>query len=166
MHPVEKAVEKVEKARDAMVRLVDGAAPGGGGVGQTLTVACSAVEAEELWRDPDRLSVLLGDLGSVRHHPPDRYDWDLRRGDVHLHWQSRLVAGPDGLRFTDDNGRQVQVRYRPAPGHLGTEMTLSADLPVPGLLVGSAVFTVLYRARALLQTGEVPTIANAPSGRN
>lgn len=133
---------------------------------QTVTVACSAADAEDLFRDPDRLSVILGDVGEVRGTGGEHYRWTLRAGDTEVQFDSRLVAEDGGLVFTDDAGHQIAVRHRPAPNGLGTEITLDADLPAPGLLVGAAAFTVLYRARALLQTGEVPTIARNPSGRH
>lgn len=132
---------------------------------QTLTVACTVVEAEDFWRDARRLSAVLGDLGSVEFTAPDRYRWRLQAGDHQLNWESTLSSRPGQLRFSDESGAELEVRYRAAPHGLGTEMTLRAALPVPGLLSGATAFAMLYRARALLQTGEMPTIAHNPSGR-
>ena len=156
----------LDTAKDHVVALVGKFADGRPRTtSQTVTVACTVVEAEELWRDPHRLSVILGERGQVRVSGQQRYHWTFRAADTEVRWDSRLVSGNGGLRFTDDAGHQVVVRYRGAPKGLGTEITLTADLPAPGLLTGAAVFTALYRARALMQTGEVPTLADNPSGR-
>jgi hypothetical protein len=44
-------------------------------------------------------------------------------------------------------------------------VTLRVEAPAPRLLSGAAAFKVLYRLRALMQTGEVPTIKSNPSAR-
>ncbi|MEI4535529.1 hypothetical protein WAE93_30445 [Pseudomonas aeruginosa] len=69
-----------------------------------------------------------------------------------------------GIRFVG-NGNQIVVKYRAAPRELGTEVTLCVQAPAPALLSGAAAFKVLYRLRALMQTGEVPTIQSNPSAR-
>jgi uncharacterized membrane protein len=133
---------------------------------QSVTIQCSVVDAEELWRDAHRLSILLGDLGDVQLSGSDRYRWRLHSGPVDTTWNSRLVSDNGGLRFVGEDGNEIIVTYRPAPRHLGTEVTLRTKTPVPGLLSGALAFKVLYRARALLQTGEVPTIRHNPSARS
>lgn len=45
-------------------------------------------------------------------------------------------------------------------------MTLELALPVvPDVAARVAAFKVLYRARALLQTGEIPTLVPTPAAR-
>lgn len=132
---------------------------------QTVTIACPVERIEQFWRDPEQMSVVLGDIAEVELKGPDRYRWRSLTGPT-LVWESELIPEPEGLRFvgTADASR-ITVSYRPAPGKLGTEVTLRADTPVPGLLAGAAAFKALYRLRALMQTGEVPTIRNNPSAR-
>lgn len=48
---------------------------------------------------------------------------------------------------------------------LGTEVTLTLQLPAPNVVLRGAAFKVLYRARALLQTGELPTLTPTPAAR-
>lgn len=79
-------------------------------------------------------------------------------------WESTLVEEADGVRFVGD-GNQIEVKYRPAPHELGTEVALSVKTAAPALLSGAAAYKVLYRLRALMQTGEVPTIQSNPSAR-
>ena len=137
-----------------------------GVIGQTVTVARPVSDVEQFWRDPKLLSAVLGGVGEVMFAEPDTYHWHLSVGDHELQWSSRLVAGGGGLQYRDDDAHQIVIGYRPAPHQLGTEVTLTAELPAPGLLAGATAFTVLYRMRALLQTGEIPTLTGNPSGRS
>lgn len=132
---------------------------------QTVTVACTVVDAEELWRDAHRLSEVLGEVGEVRFSEPNRYHWHLHAAGVALDWESGLVSDTNALRFVGSDGNEIVVEYRPAPNNLGTELTLRTKTPAPQLLSGALAYKVLYRARALLQTGEIPTIRRNPSAR-
>ncbi|GFG65243.1 hypothetical protein MKUB_27330 [Mycobacterium kubicae] len=133
---------------------------------QTVTIACPVERVAAFWRDPAQLSVVLGDIAEVDSVGEDRYRWrTLTEPD--LSWESRLVTFPDGVEFVGtSDGNELTVNYRPAPRDLGTEVTLHVKTPAPGMLTGAAAFKLLYRLRALLQTGEVPTIKSNPSARN
>lgn len=133
--------------------------------GQTVTINADVVEVEELFRDARRMSVVLGELGDVDYTGPDRYRWNLHAGPVSTMWESRIHTDDGGVRFVGDDGNEILVGFRPAPNHLGTEVTLKTKTPAPDLLSGALAFKLLYRCRALLQTGEVPTIRNNPSAR-
>lgn len=132
---------------------------------QTVTIACPVERVEQFWRDPEQLSVVLGDIAQVEACGPDRYRWRSLSGPT-LSWESELVPEPEGLRFVGTGDRnQIAVSYRPAPGDLGTEVTLRVAASAPALFSGAVAFKALYRLRALLQTGEVPTIKFNPSAR-
>jgi uncharacterized membrane protein len=132
---------------------------------QTVTIACPRERIEQFWRDPDQLSMVLGDIADVEITGPDRYRWQLR-AEPDIAWESELVVAPDGIRFVGvADGNELVVRYKSAPHDLGTEVTLHAKSPAPGLLAGAAAYKVLYRLRALLQTGELPTLRSNPSAR-
>ncbi|CAA9384346.1 MAG: hypothetical protein AVDCRST_MAG35-35, partial [uncultured Quadrisphaera sp.] len=75
------------------------------------------------------------------------------------------VAPGDGSDAGHGTGHEVALSLAPAPQDLGTEATLRLDLPVPGLAAGALAFTLLYRLRALLQTGEVPPPPPPPAAR-
>ncbi|OBB96431.1 hypothetical protein [Mycobacterium sp. 852002-40037_SCH5390672] len=130
---------------------------------QTVTVACPVERIEQFWRDPDQLSVVLGDIAEIDADGRDRYRWRMF-AEPRVAWESRLVADPGGVRFVG-NGNEIVVKYRPAPHELGTEVTLRVKAPAPALLSGAAAFKILHRLRALMQTGEVPTIRSNPSAR-
>ncbi|MCV7100581.1 hypothetical protein [Mycobacterium palustre] len=132
---------------------------------QTVTIKCPLERIEQFWRDPNQMSVVLGDIAEVNAAGQDRYRWRLRN-QPEVVWESTLIPEPEGLRFVGaDDGNHIAVSYRPAPRDLGTEVTLRVNTPAPGLLSGAAAFKVLYRLRALMQTGEVPTIQSNPSAR-
>lgn len=132
---------------------------------QTVTVKCPLERIAQFWRDPAQLSVVLGDIADVEVTGGDHYRWRLR-GDPETAWESELIPDGDGVRFVGaGDGNEITVSYRSAPRNLGTEVTLHVKSPAPGLLSGAAAYKVLYRLRALMQTGEVPTIRSNPSAR-
>ncbi|OBA57756.1 hypothetical protein A5647_22695 [Mycobacterium sp. 1100029.7] len=132
---------------------------------QTVTIAAPRERIEQFWRDPDQLSRVLGEVAEVDVTGPDRYRWRLLPGPD-IAWESELVVAPDGIRFVGiADGNELVVSYKAAPHDLGTEVTLHAKSPAPGLLSGAVAYKVLYRLRALLQTGELPTLRSNPSAR-
>lgn len=140
----------------------------------TLTIARPGGDIEEFWSDPQQLSRILGDLGEVTATPPaHRYRWTLHLpGGRDIVWQSELTRTRDGVRFVDVNdglakrNAEVAVTLREAPGGLGTEATVTlAGFPGPKILWRTAVFKALYRCRALLQTGELPSLTPTPAAR-
>ncbi|WP_432512920.1 hypothetical protein [Kineococcus sp. SYSU DK001] len=132
---------------------------------QTLTVARPVGNVLRACQDPQVLSTLLGDAGSVRETGPGRLEWDVAgwSGTTEVH------AEPNRVVFTtagEDPVEPLVVEAWPAPRWDGCEVVLRLAVPAaPGLLDGALAFTMVYRLRALLQTGEVPTLAANPSGR-
>ncbi|MGK8523858.1 SRPBCC family protein [Nocardia asteroides] len=142
---------------------------------QTVTIARPRAEVERFWRDPENLSQVLGDVAEVRSTEPSIYEWTLHSGtDGRTTWKTTLREEEGHLRFvgpTDADapsaqGLELELGFRDAPRDLGTEVTMRAKTPLPGLLTGAGMFTALYRARALLQTGEMPSLAHNPSARS
>jgi uncharacterized membrane protein len=144
----------------------------GGAKPVTLTIARPRPEVEQLWRDPAALSQVLGTVADVTITAPNRYRWKVSVPGGHINWESKLIDTADGLRFVgtdnrshDDTTTSVSVQFRDAPGDLGTQVTLTLRLPAPDVVLRGAAFKVLYRARALLQTGELPTLTPTPAAR-
>lgn len=139
----------------------------------TLTIARPRSEVEQVWRDAATLSRILGTVADVAVKAPNQYRWSVHvPGGDDVEWDSQLIDIPEGLRFvgTGDGpagkgATEVSVLFRDAPADLGTEVTLSLRLPAPNVVLRGAAFKVLYRARALLQTGELPTLTPTPSAR-
>ncbi len=169
MPDLAKAATAVGRAAQGLAALV-GHRPDP--VQQTLTIAAPPAEVAAACRDAASLSQALGDAGSVEAGAGPAYRWSLGAdGGEAVVWQTALTetGGPPlVLRWAapgGDDGYVLSVTLREAPAGLGTEATARAVLPVPGLAAGAALYTLLYRLRALVQTGEVPTITPQPAGR-
>ncbi|MGW0358491.1 hypothetical protein ACWDXV_30225 [Nocardia nova] len=159
--------DAVKDRLGTVVTKVVGAASGYGHP-QSVTIARPREDVQRLWRDPHRLSRVFGDVASVSSEDGHRFEWRLgSHGNETDTWTTTLTEGPGTLRFTGTEaaGAALQLNFRDAPRGLGTEVTLSVLAPIADVLTDTAAFAVLYRARALLQTGEIPTLAGNPSAR-
>ncbi len=144
-----------------------------GGKPVTVTIARPRSEVEQVWRDAATLSRILGTVADVAVTAPNQYRWTVHVAGGHdVAWESKLIDITEGLRFvgTGDGpagkgATEVSVLFRDAPVALGTEVTLTLQLPAPNVVLRGAAFKVLYRARALLQTGELPTLTPTPAAR-
>jgi carbon monoxide dehydrogenase subunit G len=147
---------------------------GASGASQTLTVQRPTDQVFAALRDPAVLTRLLGDLGHVSAQG-SRYSWTLGEEGV----STVLAETTDGLRFArtgpdgvaepedDTEGgaeRAVDLfaEFTVTPTRDGTGSEVRARSQLPG---GTADFTFLYRLRALLQTGEIPTLGPQPTTR-
>ncbi|MFC3961092.1 hypothetical protein [Nocardia jiangsuensis] len=134
---------------------------------QAITIERPRAEVERFWHDPEQLSRVLGTVGEVRPRGSDGYTWVLH-GEKDTEWETTLSTDAEGLRFStadDPDGPHIRLTFAAAPADRGTEVTARVAAPVPGILTDAAVFKVLYRARALLQTGEIPTLQPQPAAR-
>lgn len=140
------------------------------GSAQTLTVRRPRAAVEQFWREPENLSRVFHGIADVRATGPDRYEWAVGpEGAEVARWETVAVPEENGVRFVDaaeDDAVRIRLGFAEAPHDLGTEVRMSAEAPVPDKLTGAAIFTALYRARALLQTGEAPTLEHNPSTRS
>lgn len=142
--------------------LVDKVLPGDHAAGdadarRVLTIGCDADTLRDLWGDPVRLARVLAEPYT---------------GDPST-WTVDEVAVVDGVvRFRARSGQEQpltasgEVTFRPAPQDLGSEVTLELELDGPDLAAGAAAHKALRRAKALAETGEVPTLAHNPSARH
>ncbi|PXX59794.1 hypothetical protein DFR70_111178 [Nocardia tenerifensis] len=160
----------LDKAKEQLTDLAQKVTGNSDGNSQTVTIARPRAQVEQFWRDPDALSKVFGDLADVRSTSPTSFTWTPHNAaDDSPSWQTRLVAEDGSLRFVDvssvGKGMELRLTFADAPRDLGTEVTMRVQTPIPDLLTGAATFQALYRARALLQTGEVPSLAHNPSAR-
>ncbi|BBY06732.1 SRPBCC domain-containing protein [Mycobacterium noviomagense] len=152
-----------EQLRHAVVTVVDRL--GHREQSQSLTISCPRDAVQRFFRDPEQLSqVLDGVADVVKAGADDRLRVVIRKGPLDgISWECLMVAEERRLRFVD-SGRhdgiasEIVLDFREAQGGRGTEVTLRVKSPAPGLLSGAMAYKLLYRARALLQTGEIPTI--------
>lgn len=150
----------------------------------TVTVAESAEELYERWRDPETQAVVFGEFAEVTAPGENRQRWTVDGPfGRQMTWDVRIVEERPAelLRWKSVEDATVSaggaVRFRPAPGDRGTEMTLQVSFDPPGGAVGEAVAerlgfvpervaaSALRRFKSLVEAGEIPTLEKNPSGR-
>lgn len=137
---------------------------------QSVTIACSQEAAKQFFCDPDKLSQVLGDIAVVKRTGGTGFRWQFSGGPASgAGWDCVLIDDDRRVRFADADpsrsANEVIFDFACAPNEMGTEVTLRITGPMPSLLSGALAFKALYRARALLQAGELPTIRHNPSAR-
>lgn len=151
---------------------------------RAITVGRPAGELSGFWRDAERLTRIAGEFAEVTGAGEGRLHWTAR-GPLGrtLSWETRVVEERPGelLRWESIEDASVpnegEVRFEPAPGDRGTEVTLRVRFDPPGgrlgdaamrllgVVPGTLVGTALRRFKSLAETGEVPTLAHNPSAR-
>lgn len=136
---------------------------------QAVTIGRPRSEVVSRLQDADVLSAVFGDIAEVRYSGPNRMSWTFADDANGPEWDCVVTVEDDSrLRFVDvnpDRDTGVVLEFRDAPQDQGTEVIARVSSPAPGALTGPLIFKALYRARALLMTGEVPTIKFNPSAR-
>jgi uncharacterized membrane protein len=160
---VDKVAQKVAEKTPAGVSFDSGV--------QAVTIGRPRAEVMQFFTDASRLSEVFGDVAEVSSTGPDRMRWKFAGvdGDGGPEWECVVVTEDDArLRFVDvdpNASTGIVLELRDAPRDRGTEVIAQVSSPAPGALSGVLTFKALYRARALLMTGEVPTIRHNPSAR-
>jgi uncharacterized membrane protein len=173
MSVVQRAKERVtgivDKLSDAVSEKVSNTATTESRV-QAVTISRPRGEVLALFQDANRLSEIFGDVAEVRPSGPDHLRWKFTFDGDGPEWECVVATeGDTRLRFSDvdpDRHSGVVLEFRDAPQDRGTEVIARVGSPAPGALTGALTFKALYRARALLTTGEVPTIEYNPSARH
>lgn len=153
-----------------------------GTVERSLTVGRSADELYRVWRDPQTLPRLMADFAEVTVLDDTRAHWRVPAplGRC-LEWDAQTVEERPGelVRWQSVAGLAGEgaVRFRPAPGDRGTEVTLHLHFDPPGGALGNgiakalgglpkaAVAKALRRFKSLAETGEIPTTRPQPAAR-
>ena len=156
---LEKATEKVLDKTSSESRV------------QAVTIARPRPEVLSFFQDANSLSQIFGDVAEVTDTGPDRLRWKFTiDGTDGPEWECVVATEDDTkLRFVDVQTHEhagIVLEFRDAPQERGTEVIARVGSPAPGALTGTLAFKALYRARALLMTGEVPTIRYNPSARD
>lgn len=141
---------------------------------QAITIGRPRAVVAEFFQDPAALSQVLGDIADVESIGSHRLRWTFAGQDHDTARWECVVSEENAtgenhvVRFGDvrpESTYEITLHLRDAPAERGTEVIARVSDPAPGLLAGPLIFKALYRARALLQTGEVPTISHNPSAR-
>ncbi|MXV61249.1 DUF2892 domain-containing protein [Natronorubrum sp. JWXQ-INN-674] len=153
---------------------------------RTITVGKPADELAAFCREPEQFNQIVGEFADVSETTGNegRLSWHID-GPLgqEIEWETELVEERPGelLRWASVDGATVPheatVRFQPAPGDRGTQVTLRIQSDPPGGSLGNAALerlgvvpsalagTALDRFKSLAETGEIPTIDANPSGR-
>lgn len=153
-------------------------------VSRSVIVGESADDLYEIWRDPDRLSEIMGHFAEISEAGEDRLRWTVDGpAGRDVSWETRFVTEQPGeflhWEAVDDVmvATEGRVRFSPAAGDRGTEVTLTVTFDPPGGSLGQAalerlgvvpealVGTALGRFKSLAESGEIPTLEDNPSAR-
>lgn len=180
----ERLVRTAAARTQGVARALRDRAPVGGDQGptairQSITIERSREEILPIARDPHALSTVLGDLGRVATTGGDRFAWTITTpGDATTEFDTELVETPNGLlwRTADDADgmpAQLTLTFEDAPQDRGTEVALRLELELPpgtrkaaATVAGGLALKALHRFKALVVTGEVPTLRHTPAARD
>ena len=153
-------------------------------VSRSVIVGKPADELYEAWRDPETFSRIMGHFAEVTSSDEDRFRWTVEgpRGQD-VSWETRIVEEEPGesLRWETPEDAMLpnrgSIRFGPAPGDRGTQVTLSVTFDPPGGAFGTAALKrldivpetvageALRRFKSLAETGEIQTLEKNPSAR-
>jgi uncharacterized membrane protein len=152
---------------------------------RAITIGKPVDELYRTWRDPNVLSQLLGDYGSITWKDEKHLHWRVHGPlDRPIEWDTEVEEVRPGqmLRWSTPAGAKLpcegSAEFRPAPGNRGTEVVLRMKFSPPLRLPGDTVMDLLgfvpkqmalkalWRFKALCETGEIPTIKLQPACRN
>lgn len=148
----------------------------------TVTINRSPPEVYRAWKNYEQLPRFMAHLESVEPAGPERWRWSARApGGKRLEWDAEIVVDqPERLiawRSIDgDVTNAGSVRFKPAPGDRGTEVTVELAYRSPGGRAGIAAASLLgaapkqairddlRRFKQVLETGEVLRTDAVPEG--
>ncbi len=151
---------------------------------RSITIERPIEELYRMWRDPQHVSMLMGEFAEVQSTPDGRWRWraHLPLGQS-IEWTTTTVEDrPNELiawRTEPDApfAHEGSVRFRQAPRDWGTEVTLGMSFGTPGGVLSELSGTllsripktleeaILRRCKSMSVAGEMPTLKNNPSAR-
>lgn len=149
----------------------------------TITVSRPADEVYRLWRDLEQLPRFMEHLESVEEIKAGRWRWVARApAGKKVKWHAEIVEDRPGHLIAwrsvgrGDVTNAGWVRFAPAPGDRGTEITVEVHYVPPGGRAGAAVAKLLgenpqqqvrddvRRFKQVIETGEVVRSEGSPEG--
>ena len=149
----------------------------------SILLNCTPQEAYRLWRNFEDLPLFMRHLDSVTQIGERRYRW-VAIGPLGspLRWDAEIVGEREGesISWRSLPGSEIStegiVEFRTAPASRGTLLNAIVIYRPPAGKVGNALAKVLgkdpnflmrqdlRRFKALVETGEIPTIEGQPHG--
>ncbi len=150
---------------------------------QTIAVNRSPEDCYRFWRDFENLPRFMEHLESVRMTGDGRSHWVVKApAGQTVEWDAELIQDtPNRIAWRSLEGADVNnsgsVSFESAPGGRGTVVKTSIEYDPPGGKAGALIAKLfgeepsvqakmdLRRFKAVIETGEVPTIEGQSSGR-
>ncbi|MFT3828595.1 MAG: SRPBCC family protein [Opitutaceae bacterium] len=151
---------------------------------RACTILRPAAELYAFWREVENLVRIIKHPCSIVRVSATESRWSVSAppGDRRIEWTSLVINDepPRLIAWRSAEGAEIahagSVRFEPAPGDEGTEVTVALEYNPPGgqfaaLLAkitdkeaGQQVAETLRRFKALMEAGEIPTIDGQPAG--
>jgi uncharacterized membrane protein len=166
------------RRRSPAVRSGEGVA-----VKRAVTINLPAAELYAFWRNLENLPTFMTHVDSVVVKSPTLSHWTIRAGKDHtMEWDAEIIEDrrEEVIAWRSLPGSEVDnagsVWFSPAPGERGTVVKVSLRYSPPGGKIGAQlakwfgqdadalIAEDLFRLKALLETGEIPTIEGQPKG--
>jgi uncharacterized membrane protein len=180
MTPLQRAREERAPTLTSRISVPDNR---GTKVVRAVTVRRSAADLYAFWRDFTNLPQLMRHPVTISESSEGRSHWEISCGDERIAWDLIIINDNPGslLAWRTDDGATVahagSIRFEPAPGDEGTEVTLAVEFDhQQGLLEQTLakfdkddpmqqIADALRRFKALMEVGEFPTTEGQTSGR-
>jgi uncharacterized membrane protein len=149
---------------------------------KAVTINKPAEELYRYWRRLDTLPSFMKELQSVTVSDEKRARWASKDGEADIYeWETEITRDQINERIawrsvTGEVRQEGDVTFKKAPGDRGTEVRVVMRYEPPGgkleaitkKLFGedpaTRVYEDLRRFKALMETGEIPTIQGQPTG--
>jgi uncharacterized membrane protein len=157
--------------------------PAGVLVEEVVTINAPAARLFSFWRNLEQLSRFMDHLVSVNQMDERRSHWVAKApGGRTVEWDAEIINEIPGelIGWRTLDGDVVSagsVRFKPAAGNRGTEVRVRLQYDPPAGKLGATVAWLLghepsqtirddlRRFKQLMETGEVPTTAGQPRGK-
>jgi uncharacterized membrane protein len=152
-------------------------------VERAVTINLPAQELYRRWRDLASLPEIIPALEEVQAQEDSRSRWTTKaRGPFALSWEAEIVREQPGEYLTwhslpgSSFRHQGSVQFTPATGGRGTEVRVTMEYHLPagkltarlaslcGLSPDQQVREALRHFKALMETGEIPTVQEQSHG--
>ena len=144
---------------------------------RSSTVRRPSAELYAFWRDLENLARIIKHPVTIVARSQMESHWAVTGpvGDDLVEWDGKVINDKldELIAWRSEEGADVpnagSVRFEPAPGELGTEVTVTLEYDPPGGKVagwlakltseepGHQTADTLRRFKALMETGEIPT---------
>ena len=158
--------------------------PGNDGIKivRAATIRADAATLYAFWRDVTNLPGIVNHPLTIEKRSETESHWVVSAPTGKVEWDSLIINDEPGklIAWRSAEGGDVahagSIRFEPAPGDEGTEVTVALEYDPPGGKLGAAVakltrdsadsqvYDALRRFKALIEAGEIPTTEGQPMG--